>query len=197
MPAESCASAPAASARRLETPTSSADSDCARPRAVATPTRRPVKVPGPTPTAMRSISRQLTPAATSSSRAIASRRVACPGCAPAAGSSRACVVRRPPDAAQQRLPMWTCRGRARSRRAVPRRRLGALVDVDPSPVAAAVTERHAHARARELGVRVLRPLDERDPSRPEVVGEQIGILALEARESVEIQVRDAERALAV
>ena len=47
-----------ASARRAgcETPTSSAPLDWARPCAVATPTRRPVNVPGPTPTAIRSTS---------------------------------------------------------------------------------------------------------------------------------------------
>ena len=45
---------------------------------------------------------------------------------------------------------------------------------------------------RELGVRVLRPLDERDAPGAEVVGEQIGILALEARQAVEVEVRDAD-----
>ena len=46
----------------------------------------PVNVPGPAPTAMRSIvASTRVPASASSSSAIASSRVACPGCAPAAG----------------------------------------------------------------------------------------------------------------
>ena len=65
-----------ASARRLDTPTSSTPSDCANPRAVAIPTRRPVNLPGPTPTAIRSIASQPSPASPSSSAASVSSRVA-------------------------------------------------------------------------------------------------------------------------
>ena len=56
------ASAASASARRVDTPASGTPSDWARPRAVATPMRRPVKVPGPTPTATRSTCPQSSPA---------------------------------------------------------------------------------------------------------------------------------------
>src|ERR1039458_5439161 len=86
---------PSASARRLENPTSSIPSDCASPRAVATPTRRPVKVPGPRPTAIRSSARQSTFARVSSSSTIPSSRVVCPGRwggRVRSGSSRACSV---------------------------------------------------------------------------------------------------------
>src|SRR5689334_6483741 len=56
------ASIPAASAASEDTGRSSIPRAWARPRAVATPMRRPVNVPGPTPTAMAPISSQSSPA---------------------------------------------------------------------------------------------------------------------------------------
>ena len=55
-------SAPRASASSVLTPTTGSPRPCASARAVAMPIRRPVKLPGPTPTASRSTSSQPTPA---------------------------------------------------------------------------------------------------------------------------------------
>ena len=65
-----------------------------------------------------------------------------------------------------------------------------LLDLDTPAVAAAVAERHAQARACELSGALLRPLHERDPTGAQVVVQQRGLLALEAREAVEVEVRD-------
>ena len=88
-PSPACGSAPRASASRLDTPASGSPRAWASARAVAIPWRRPVKPPGPTPTAIRSTSSQPAPARSSTSSTSASRRVAWPGRAPGSGSSRA------------------------------------------------------------------------------------------------------------
>lgn len=80
--------APRASASKVLTPVTGMFRACANPRAVAMPMRRPVKLPGPTPTASRVTSSQPTPAAASASSAAPSRRAACAGRSPGAGSSR-------------------------------------------------------------------------------------------------------------
>ena len=80
--------APRASASSVLTPTIGSPRACASARAVAIPIRRPVKLPGPTPTASRSSASQPTPAASSASSAAASSRPACAGRTPGAGSSR-------------------------------------------------------------------------------------------------------------
>src|ERR1035441_8129604 len=203
VPASAATSAPCASARRLETLTSSTASDCARPRAVAIPTRRPVKVPGPAPTAIRSISRQPTPSSSSSSRAGPNSLVACPGCSPGrsagggaqragplAGGAprgggrrelRSCA--RPPGAGRPRSTGWRCRGRGRSSGVWPREARDELLDLDQSAVCAAVAEGDLQAGAGQLGCALLRPLHERDATRPDVVLQQLRLLVLEAGET--------------
>ena len=69
-------------------------------------------------------------------------------------------------------------------------------DLDPPAILAAMGERDAQARARELALGVRRPLDEGDPPRAEVVGEQVRVLLLEARQAVEVEVRDGQRVAA-
>ena len=49
-------------------------------------------------------------------------------------------------------------------------------------------QRDAQARAGELALGIRRPLDEGDPPRADVVGEQRRVLMLEARKAVEVQV---------
>ena len=86
---------PAASARSVETPTSSAPVACASARAVATPIRRPVNVPGPTPTrdAVEVGERQARLVEQPRRRAAAAA-TAWPGRSPGAGSWRSSRSRR-------------------------------------------------------------------------------------------------------
>ena len=138
---------------RLGTATSSTDSDCARPRAVATPTRRPVKPRARAdrdPIQRRAVDARRRRAARRSSRAAA---CAWPGCAPAGGSSRASTMRtvgkpqrhrgragRGVDAEHDHRA-----GSSERRRSTPRPR--------PPRVAAAVSERDHAAAARRARAR--------------------------------------------
>jgi len=73
----------------VETPTSGISRARASARALATPIRKPVNVPGPTPTAIASTSSHPTPPRFITSATSSSTRVACLGRSPGAGSSRA------------------------------------------------------------------------------------------------------------
>ena len=79
---------PSASASSELTPTSGSPLPCASARAVEIPIRSPVKLPGPTPTAIRSTCSQPSPACSSAASAAPRSRFACPGRTPGSGSSR-------------------------------------------------------------------------------------------------------------
>ena len=72
-----------------------------------------------------------------------------------------------------------------------------VADLDPPPVAAGVGQRDAHRGRAELRFADLGPLDEGDPVGAEVVLEQTRVLAREAREAVEVEVRDRDLRAAV
>ena len=89
------------------------------------------------------------PASASSSRAISSSRVAWPGCAPAAGSSRASSV--VPSARRSATAVEAVAVSKPStiiRAASPATAGERLLDLDPPAVVAVVAERHAQARRR-------------------------------------------------
>ena len=85
----SSASIPAASAASDDTGRSGSPAACASARAVATPMRRPVNAPGPTPTAIASRSSQPSPARSITSATAGISSLACAGrAAEALGSGR-------------------------------------------------------------------------------------------------------------
>ena len=134
---------------------------------MAIPIRRPVNVPGPTPTAIRSTPASSIPARSSSSAIERQQRVAWRGRAPGGGSSRASST-----LAGARIE------RDRRRAASPCRARGSLI-ARSRPSARSppgVLERDAGGDPAERGeLRLaLRPLDERDRVGREVVGEQLG-----------------------
>ena len=102
--------APAASAARLETPTSGRSRAWASARAVAMPSRRPVKPPGPTPTAIRSTASQPRPRQRPPrpARAGGSRGA---GRSPGGGSSRPRQPAAGRPQTRRRWPAWRCRSR--------------------------------------------------------------------------------------
>ena len=87
----SAPSAPAASASRVETPAPSTPSASARPRGTESPTRVPVKLPGPVPTTSASSSRGLADAcrnsASTSSRSVAASDERSPSTSPSETSA--------------------------------------------------------------------------------------------------------------
>ena len=144
------------------------------------------EVPGPTPTAIRSSALQPMPAR---AEQLAGHREQARGVARVrarpAGRRARCERRcRRPAQRRPRSRGSRCRSRARSLAPRPPRSVG-----DRRPRCASVTRKRAPASSA-LGVR--RPLDERDPARAEVVGEQVRVLLLEARQAVEVEVRDRE-----
>ncbi len=73
------------------------------------------------------------------------------------------------------------------------------LDLHEPQITAAVRQGNREPRGVELGLGVRRPLDERDPSRPEVVGEHLRLLVREPGETVEVEMgnRHAGAAVAV
>ena len=179
------AAAPAASERRVETPTSGISRACASARALAIPIRSPVNVPGPVPTAIRSRSSQPAPAASIEASASDRSAVVCRGRVSGGGSSRRSIAvsSRPSGSSREPRPpspRSPCRGR------------GSSPDHHLAHVRAAVLEADAGGDVRQAGQRRLlltRPLDERDRVRAEIVGEQLGLLGGERRDPVEVDVR--------
>ena len=150
--------APAAS----RPPTSSAPVACASARAVATPIRSPVNVPGPTPTAMRSTSAQARPASLEQPRARAAAAAAAwPGRSP----GRRVVAALDGSRRRGRAPT-TVAGVAVSKPRTAPRASPATVDARArSPPACSSRTRATDAPRAELGLGDLGPLDERDARR--------------------------------
>ena len=153
-------------------------------RAVAIPIRRPVNVPGPTPTAIRSMSVQPEPAASSSSAISGSSVAGVAGRVPGGGSSRR--LERPPlgpvDSATVGRRGWRCRS-ARILTATAR---------PIAPVAAGVLEPDARRDPAERGDLAPRRCGHSTNaivSGAEVVGEQVGILAGEVGDPEQVEVR--------
>ena len=172
------------------TPTSSAAADCASARAVATPIRRPVKPPGPSPTAIRSTSANVSPSLLERLlREHEQLPPRAPGRSPATGSWR-----RSTPAPGRASSSDRDGGRGRGGvEAEDDHRVDRPLDADRAPVAAAVLE--ADARRDALGIQAgrradLRPLDERHAVGRELVGEHAGILVVEVAEAVEVEMRD-------
>ena len=170
------ARAPAASAASEETGASGSPRPCASARAVAIPIRRPVKPPGPTPTAIRSTSSQPTPPSASACSSSGSSRAAW---SPREPVGR--VVARLDDAAvgEQHAGDGGRRGRVdRDEDHAPR----TSIRRRSPPACASVTWRAMRAAAEVGGgLRALGPLDERDRVGAEVRVEQPGVLVLAAR----------------
>ena len=134
------------------------------------------------PTAILSRSAKRSPLRASSSATSGSSRVAWPGCSPGAGSSRACSV----------LPSWRRRpiavaGVAVSKPSTIIRAATTSIRRRSAPRWARVTRRRASPSSAVSG---LRPLDERDPSRAEVLGQQFWVLALEPLQPVQVEMAD-------
>ena len=123
-------SAPGASASSELTPTSGSPRPCASARAVAMPIRSPVKLPGPTPTAIRSTSSQPTPGRRQRLLRRAQQPAACAG--PLAGLRVVAHLERPSPTRRGRPPPSAVVA-VSSPRTITRRQ--------PPPVAARVGER--------------------------------------------------------
>ncbi len=67
-----------------------------------------------------------------------------------------------------------------------------VLDLAPAVAAADATAMTRTRAPGELALGIRRPLDEGDPPRAEVVGEQVGVLVLEPGEAVEVEVRDGQ-----
>src|SRR5438093_879613 len=168
--------APAARASSVETPATGTPRASASPRAVASPIRTPVKLPGPTPTASPSSSRVCEPAwrskASTSSSTVTARDMRSPSTSPS--ETRALVA---------------------TSVAVSKAWISIAANRDkPLPFFVAVLEAHLEPRRRKNSGPCLRPLDE-DHCVVEV-GLQISPLRCgNAAETEEIEMRHIDAAL--
>ena len=191
------ARAPAGSRRRR----ARAASDCASPRAVATPTRRPGERAGAHADGDRaSTALQATPA----SREQLARQLEQPRRVSRVRARRRVVARSatmPVGQAQRDRGGGRGRVEAEHDHRGPPSPDRSIAPVRSAPALAQTSTRRAVARRRWLSVTrrrapassacaVLGPLHERDPARAEIVGEQVRVLALETREPVQVEVRD-------
>src|SRR2546422_11141827 len=168
--------APAARASSVETPATGTPRASASPRAVASPMRTPVKLPGPTPTASPSSSRVCAPAwrskASTSSSTVTARDVRSPSTSPS--GTRASVAT---SVAVSKARISLAANRAK-----------------PLPFFVAVLEAHLDPRSRKNSCSCLRPLDEDD--RVVEVGLQISPLRCrDAAETEEVEMGDVDASL--
>src|SRR5689334_19601428 len=193
-----------ASDSSVDTPTTGIPSAWPSALAVAMPMRRPVNVPGPIPTATRSICATDVPDRPSTSAISGSRQAVCRGRPPAGGSSRApsgsseaadcqatAVARVAVSKARSGIRLPTRRGRQRASQS--KLRMWPLRDLHYPPVTAGVLDVNAASDAPQLGVlgrTCWGPLDERDLVRSEIVGKQVGLLLGHAIDSKQIDVRN-------
>src|SRR5438128_4903025 len=134
--------APAASAARVDTPATGSSSASASPRAVASPTRTPVKLPGPIPTASASRSPWCAPPwrsrASTSSSSVTARDTRSPRTSPSATSA---LVATSVAVSNARI---------------------SIRDRHDSRIAPAVLDADGEPRRRERALPRLRPFDEHD-----------------------------------
>ena len=183
---------PAASVSSVETATSSAPVAWASERAVATPIRSPVKVPGPTPAPIRSTSPQPSAASASSSSQRASRRCAWRG--PFAGRR---II-----AACQHLARREAKTRdGRRRRRVEGQQSAHVVRsivISRSSGPRCSSRTRAAIRAPRSWIAVgVRPLDEGHPVGADLLLEQRRVLVVRPGQAVEVEVRDRDAAVLV
>ena len=174
--------APRASASSVLTPTIGSPRACASARAVAIPIRRPVKLPGPTPTASRSSASQPTPAASSASSAAASSR---------AGVRRPHPRRGIVAHLEDRIVNQNARHRRRGRGIEPEHDHDDSTRRSPPACASATCRATGRSPSSASSPRRSGHSTNVIELRPEVGIEQPGILVVEPREPVQVEVRDA------